>query len=120
MSEPRINIPDRIKAGEAFRIKTLISHPMHSGRLKDADGKSIPRLILNRFECSFGAETVFACDLEPAMAQNPFIEFTAKLPGPGELSFLWIEDGGRRCIFRVRTIFPDHMFRLSIAATDLA
>jgi sulfur-oxidizing protein SoxZ len=96
MSEPRINIPDGIKAGETFRVKTLISHPMHSGRLKDRDGKPIPRLILNRFECHFGETLVFACDLEPAMAQNPFIEFSIRLPGPGELRFLWIEDGGRR------------------------
>ena len=92
--EPTIKLPDAIKAGETFSIKTLISHPMNSGLLKDAAGKLIPRKILKRFECRFGDQLLFACDLEPAMAENPYIEFSARLQTSGTLLFIWIEDGG--------------------------
>ena len=100
--DPKVKVPDQVKAGEVFAIKTLINHPMHSGLLKDADGKLIPRLILKRFECRFGDQLLFACNLEPAMAENPFIEFAAKLATGGTLLCIWFEDGGASVTERVK------------------
>ena len=44
---------------EVIEIKTLIRHPMHSGRVKDVDGKTIPRLIINKFNAMFNASCFF-------------------------------------------------------------
>ena len=47
--KPRAKIPKEAELDEVIEIKTLIRHPMHSGRVKDANGKTIPRLIINKF-----------------------------------------------------------------------
>ena len=49
MSKPRIRLPEQAKVGEVIEIKTLISHVMETGQRKEADGKPIPRSILNSF-----------------------------------------------------------------------
>ena len=41
--KPKVRVPKTATAGEAFVIKTLISHPMESGQRKDGDGNLIPR-----------------------------------------------------------------------------
>ena len=45
--KPRAKIPKEAELDEVIEIKTLIRHPMHSGRVKGSDGKTIPRLIIN-------------------------------------------------------------------------
>ena len=38
--KPRAKIPKEAELDEVIEIKTLIRHPMHSGRVKDVDGKN--------------------------------------------------------------------------------
>ena len=45
--KPRVKVPKEVSVDEIVEIKTLIRHPMHSGRMKDADGQTIPRQIIN-------------------------------------------------------------------------
>ncbi|MEK0084694.1 thiosulfate oxidation carrier complex protein SoxZ [Benzoatithermus flavus] len=92
--KPRLKLPESVKAGEPFAIKTLISHPMESGQRKDAQGNPIPRRIINRFTCTAGDREVFAVDLHPAIAANPYLAFWCRLDRPTELVFTWIDDGG--------------------------
>ena len=49
MTKPRIKLPESAKVGEVIEVKTLISHVMETGQRKDADGKTIPRSIINTF-----------------------------------------------------------------------
>jgi sulfur-oxidizing protein SoxZ len=37
--KPRGKVPKKASLDEIVEIKTLIRHPMHSGRMKDKDGK---------------------------------------------------------------------------------
>ena len=37
--KPRGKVPKKASIDEVIEIKTLIRHPMHSGRMKDKDGK---------------------------------------------------------------------------------
>src|SRR5690242_17057190 len=73
--KPRIKLPKEAKQGEIIQIKTLVSHLMESGQRKDAQGKPIPRKIINKFTCEFNGKPVFACTLEPAISANPYIQF---------------------------------------------
>lgn len=92
--KPRVKVPSSAKAGEAVVIKTLISHPMESGQRKDKAGKPIPRKIINKFAATYNGEMVFSADLEPAVAANPYIEFSLKLSESGTLIFVWTDDDG--------------------------
>ena len=49
----RVKVPKTAEVGELVEIKTLISHPMHSGRAVDSDGKIVPRKIINSFTAKF-------------------------------------------------------------------
>lgn len=93
--KPRVKVPKKAAAGEAVVIKTLISHPMESGQRKDRKtGQLIPRKIINKFVAKFNGKDVFWMDLEPAIAANPYIEFSVKLSESGTMRFEWTDDDG--------------------------
>ena len=95
-AKPRIRLPDSARVGEVIEIKTLVAHAMETGIRKNADGSSIPRLLLHSFEAKFGGREVFKASLHTGTTANPFISFFMKVSGPGEFEFVWIEDGGAR------------------------
>lgn len=94
MSTARIRLPQSVKKGEVFEVKTLITHVMESGQRRDAAGKVIPRQILNKFACSYNGKEVVRMDLAPAIAANPFIAFFITATESGTLDFAWTDDDG--------------------------
>mgnify|MGYP003304030371 FL=1 len=92
--KPRGKVPKKAAINEVIEIKTLIRHPMHSGRMKDADGKIIPRQIINSFSAKFNGKEVFQMDLEPSISTNPYIVFQYKVKESGKFDFEWIDDNG--------------------------
>ena len=95
-TKPRIKLPESAKAGEIIEIKTLISHVMETGQRKDATGRVIPRDIINAFTASFAGREFFKATLHPGTSANPYIHFTLRVPGPGDLEFTWVDDAGAR------------------------
>ena len=89
-----INVPKAAKRGDVVEIKTLISHPMESGFRHGASGKDIPRDIITSFSCRYNGEEIFATQLFPAIAANPFLTFHTVAAESGTLSFHWIGDNG--------------------------
>jgi sulfur-oxidizing protein SoxZ len=75
VDKPRLRVPTEAKKGEIIEIKTLVAHPMETGFRKDAQGKTIPREIINTFVCTFAGKEVFRVDLEPAISANPYFAF---------------------------------------------
>jgi len=92
--KPRVKLPKKAKAGEVITIKTIISHKMESGRRKDKKGNVIARRIINKFDCKFEGQTIFGCDIEPAISANPYFQFSAKVEKTGEFQFTWTDDNG--------------------------
>ena len=92
--KPRLKVPKEVKKSDLIEIKTLLPHVMESGQRKDRDGKMIPRKIINKFVCEFNGKPVFAVDLEPAVAANPYMQFHAKVDESGTFKFSWIDDDG--------------------------
>ena len=98
MSKPRIRLPEQAKVGEVIEIKTLISHVMETGQRKEADGKPIPRLIINSFTAKYQGKEFFRADIQPGISANPYLAFFMKVPGPGEFEFTWADDGGQKIV----------------------
>ena len=92
--KPRGKVPKTASVNEIIEIKTLIRHPMHSGRMKDKDGKKIPKRIINKFLVKFNGKQVFGMDLEPSISTNPYIAFPFKAKQTGTFNFEWIDDNG--------------------------
>jgi sulfur-oxidizing protein SoxZ len=91
---PRVRLPAKAKKGEIIEIKTLISHDMEIGTRKDAEGKTIPRKIINRFVCTFNGKEVFKSDWQPGISANPYMAFFARVDVSGTFEFAWTDDDG--------------------------
>ena len=92
--KPRLKLPKEAKKGEIIEIKTLIPHVMEAGQRKDKDGKTIPRKIINKFTAEFNGKPVFSASIDPAVAANPYLQFTAKVEESGTFRFSWTDDDG--------------------------
>ena len=79
MGRALVNVPATAKAGDIVEIKALVAHPMETGYRREALGAAIPRNIVTRFVCTWNAEVVFAADLFPAIAANPYFAFASML-----------------------------------------
>ena len=94
-TQPRIRIPKLAKKGEVIQIRTLVSHVMESGqrtRRRAARRSRATSSIASR--CTFNGRPVLACDIEPAIAANPYLEFSARVEESGTFRFTWAADDG--------------------------
>jgi sulfur-oxidizing protein SoxZ len=94
MARTLIQAPATAKRGDVIEIRTLIAHPMETGYRAGAEGKVLPRDIIRRFTCRYGDERVFAVDLHPAIAANPYLVFHTVATASGTLRFTWEGDNG--------------------------
>jgi sulfur-oxidizing protein SoxZ len=94
VARPLINVPAKVKHGQIFEIKTLISHVMETGYRFTTNGAHIPRDIITSFSCSYNDVEIFRADLSPAVAANPFITFFTVATESGTLEFKWTGDNG--------------------------
>ena len=98
MAKARIKLPESAKVGDVIEVKTLISHVMETGQRKDAEGKTVPRSIINLFTATFAGAEVITAELHPGISANPYLSFFMKVPGPGEFEFTWIDDAGAKIV----------------------
>ena len=90
----RGKVPKQAGMGDLIEIKTLLRHPMHSGRMKDGEGNTIPRKIIKQFIAKFNGDVIFSVDIEPSISSNPYIVFPFKVKESGTFNLLWQEDTG--------------------------
>lgn len=93
-TQPRIKLPDVIKAGDVIEVKTLVRHEMETGNRHDKAGKPIPRDIINTFIAKFDGEQVFRAEFGPGISANPYLAFQLRVAGPGTIEITWIDDEG--------------------------
>lgn len=87
-----IKLPRTARRGEVIEISTVIGHPMESGFRPGADGRRLPRNIIQRFSCHYNEELVFSAELSAAIAANPLIAFHTVVTASGTLRFSWEGD----------------------------
>ena len=90
----RAKVPKEASIDEVIEVKTLLRHPMHSGRMKDSEGNVIPRKIINKFIAYFNDKLILSIDLEPSISSNPYIVFPFKVKESGTFNLLWQEETG--------------------------
>ena len=85
---------DTLRRGVPSPLRVTLAHPMETGLRADGYGNVVPRKLCTRFECRLDGALVFAADLYPAIAVNPYLAFWLKAGAPGTLSFEWTGDWG--------------------------
>lgn len=99
-NKTRIKLPEKTSVGDVIEVRALINHVMETGNRKDASGQVIARNIVKSLTVTFGTVTVFKAEFGPGISSNPFVAFHMRVPGPGELTFVWEDDAGVQTIER--------------------
>src|SRR5689334_25407827 len=93
MSEPM-----RIRAqaaGANATVRVLMSHEMETGLRKDAAGKTIPAWHITEVTASLNGKPVLTAEWGPAVAKNPFLQFTVKGAKAGDkVGISWKDNRG--------------------------
>ncbi|MBX9943680.1 MAG: thiosulfate oxidation carrier complex protein SoxZ [Reyranella sp.] len=94
MANVLVNAPKTARRGQAVEIKALILHPMETGFRPGADGRILPRNIIELFTATWNGVEVFRIELSPAIAVNPFVSFFAVATESGTIGLRWSGDEG--------------------------
>lgn len=89
-----VHLPPAIRRGDVIEVRTTLGHPMETGYRRDGDGQMLVRNIVRRMEVRLDGEPVFAADLHPAIAANPYIAFPLRVTAGGTLQIRWTGDQG--------------------------
>lgn len=65
-------------------VKALMSHPMETGRRKDADGQLVPAHYITEVTAQHNGKLVLSALWGPAVSQNPFLQFRFKGGAAGD------------------------------------
>ena len=90
--------PMRIRAqvaGNNATVRVLMAHEMETGQRKDASGKTIPAWHITDVSASHNGKAVLTAEWGPAVAKNPFLQFTLKGAKAGDkVSVTWKDNKG--------------------------
>ena len=90
--------PMRIRAqaqGDKAVVRVLMSHEMETGQRKDSAGKTIPAWHITDVTASLNGKQVLSAEWGPAVAKNPFLQFTIKGAKAGDkVSVSWKDNHG--------------------------
>jgi sulfur-oxidizing protein SoxZ len=89
-----VALPAELRRGVPAELRATLGHPMETGYRRDGDGRMVPRRLVTRFEARLDGVLVFAADLYPAIAANPYLSFWLQVDGPATLTLDWFGDGG--------------------------
>ena len=93
MSDP-MRIRAQSQGGNAV-VRVLMSHEMETGQRKDAAGKTIPAWHITEVTATHNGKQVLAAEWGPAVAKNPFLQFTVKGAKAGDkISISWVDNRG--------------------------
>ena len=87
--------PMRIRAAArdgVVNVKVLMAHEMESGQRKDASGKLVPPHFIRNVTVTHQGKVVLSAQWGPAVAKNPFLEFTFKGGRKGDKIIITWED----------------------------
>jgi sulfur-oxidizing protein SoxZ len=90
--------PMRIRAqlaGDKTTVRVLMAHEMETGQRRDSAGKVIPAWFITEVSATLNGKAVFRADWGPAIAKNPFLQFTLKGAKAGDkVAVTWKDNKG--------------------------
>jgi sulfur-oxidizing protein SoxZ len=89
-----VHLPPAIRRGDVIEVRTTLAHAMETGYRRGSDGQMLARNIVRRIEAQLDGVLVFAADLHPAIAANPYIAFPLQVQHGGVLVIRWSGDLG--------------------------
>jgi len=93
MADP-MRIRAQAQGGNAV-VRVLMSHEMETGQRKDSAGKTIPAWHITNVTATHNGKLVLNAEWGPAVAKNPFLQFTIKGAKAGDkVAITWKDNRG--------------------------
>ena len=93
MADP-MRIRAQAQGGNAV-VRVLMSHEMETGQRKDSAGKTIPAWHITDVTATHDGKPVLNAEWGPAVAKNPFLQFTIKGAKAGDkVAVTWKDNRG--------------------------
>ena len=90
--------PSRIRAqaaGGNAVVRVLMAHEMESGQRKDSAGRTVPAWHITELTATHNGKPVLQAEWGPAVAKNPFLQFTVKGARAGDrIAVTWKDSRG--------------------------
>ncbi len=96
MAQSRFDMPSQVRAGEVFKLRLLVQHPMETGYLLDVNNQRIARNVINDMRCTYLDQEVFRIEPSSGLSANPYVEFFLRATQTGEIAIDWVDDRGER------------------------
>ncbi len=78
-------------------VRILMSHEMETGQRKDGAGNLVPAHYIRTVTATHQGKTVLSAQWGPAVAKNPFLEFSFKGGQKGDkIAVTWEDNKGER------------------------
>jgi sulfur-oxidizing protein SoxZ len=80
------------------QIRTLITHPMETGRSKDPKtNQPIPAHFIQELGLSHNGKVIMNCQVGASISKDPYFAFMLKGGGPGDkIKIEWVDNLGNR------------------------
>ena len=90
--------PMRIRVqvqGDKATVRVLMAHEMETGQRRDSAGKVIPAWFIQEVTATHNGKPVLSAQWGPAVAKNPFLQFTVKGAKAGDkIAVTWKDNKG--------------------------
>jgi len=96
MAQARFDMPTQVRAGEVFKLRLLIQHPMETGYLLDLNNQRIARNVITDLRCTYLGQEVFRIEPSSGLSANPSVEFFLRASQSGEIRIERVDDRGVR------------------------
>lgn len=95
MSKKSIKLRAKLN-GDRTEVKTLIKHPMETGRRKDkTSGELIPAHFIQEVVCKHNDKVVLTADWGVSVSQNPYLAFDFPGGAAGDkIELTWTDNKG--------------------------
>ncbi|MDD1611701.1 MAG: thiosulfate oxidation carrier complex protein SoxZ [Methylococcaceae bacterium] len=86
------------REGGSTQIRTLINHPMETGRGKDPrTNQPIPAHFIQELTVSYNGRVIVSSQLGTSISKDPYFAFTLKGGEPGDkIKIEWLDNLGKR------------------------
>jgi sulfur-oxidizing protein SoxZ len=95
MSQVRMRVPEKAKAGEVVTVRAMVTHPMETMEFKDGKPVSRNYNFIHKVEATYNGKKVFEAETTQAVSQNPFVMFPVKVTQPGTVQITFHDTQGK-------------------------
>ena len=94
IGQAKILLPKQIVRDSVIYVRTLISHPMHTGLFRDAEGNPIAAHWIQEVVVTYGGQQVARFEWTTGVSRDPFVTFPLKASREAPLAITWKDNRG--------------------------